>query len=70
MSQSDFDRKCGELCEACRAGVVVRRRSDTGEFVHDTAVEIPGTLGKRMGHFFCTASDFRKENARLISGQS
>ena len=69
MSQSDFDRQCGELCKACRDGVAVRFRDDTKEFVHDTSVEIPGTLGKRMGHMFCTASDFRKEKARLVDGQ-
>lgn len=68
MSQSDFDAKCGELCETCRKGVAVRFRDDTKEFVHDSAVPIPGTLGFRMGHFYCTASDFRKENARLVGG--
>jgi len=57
----DFDTQCKALCKFCHDDAPLRQRADTGEFVHDMSVEIPGTLGKRMGHVLCQANTFRLE---------
>lgn len=60
MTPAEFTQRCKDLCPHCAAGAAVRQRLDTFEFVHDTAVDIPGVIGKRMGHAYCTATEFRK----------
>lgn len=66
MTRAEFDQKCAELCPHCKDGIALRYRGDTREFVHDGAIQIPGTLGRRQSHAFCLASDFRKENEGKI----
>ena len=70
MTPENFEQFCKDICGYCAAGAPVRQRTDTkdatgkGEWVHDTSVEIPGTLGKRMGHAFCLASNFRNKHGQ------
>jgi len=68
MTVDEFDVKCKELCQYCRDGMAMRQRTDSLEFVHEGAVAIPGTLGKRMSHTICLASNFRNEWKDKISG--
>jgi hypothetical protein len=68
MTAVEFDEKCKDLCSFCKDGSVPRQRDDTKEFVHDTAIPIPGTLGKRQGHAICLASDFRNQNKDHLVG--
>jgi len=68
MTADEFDAKCKELCQYCHDGMAMRQRTDTSEFVHEGAVAIPGTLGKRMSHTVCLASDFRNTHKDHIVG--
>ncbi len=68
MTADEFDAKCKDLCQYCRDGMAMRQREDTKEWVHEGAVAIPGTLGKRMSHTVCLASDFRNEWKDKLSG--
>jgi len=68
MTTDEFDEKCKELCQYCHDGMAMRQRTDSLEFVHEGAVAIPGTLGKRMSHTICLASNFRNEWKDKISG--
>ncbi len=68
MTADEFEVKCKELCQYCHDGMAIRQRDDTKEFVHEGAVAIPGTLGKRMSHTLCMASNFRNENKDHIVG--
>lgn len=61
MTRAEFEEKCQNLCPHCRDGIPVRQREDTKEMVHDGAIQIPGTLGRRHSHAFCLASDFRNK---------
>lgn len=61
MTPDNFEDFCRDICPHCKDDAAVRQREDTKEWVHDTSVEIPGTLGKRMGHAFCLASNFRNK---------
>jgi hypothetical protein len=60
VTRDEFNQKCKELCPHCEA-IAVRLRIDTNEHVHDGAIAIPGTLGKRWSHTFCQANAFRHE---------
>lgn len=68
MTPENFEQFCKDICPHCAAGSSVRQRDDTGEIVHDTSIAIPGTLGKRQGHAFCLASNFRKKWKDRIGG--
>ncbi len=68
MTADEFDAKCKELCQYCHDSMAIRQREDTKEWVHEGAVAIPGTLGKRMSHTVCLASDFRNEHKDHIVG--
>src|SRR5229473_7615137 len=68
MTADEFDAKCKELCQYCRDGMAMRQREDTREYVHEGVVAIPGTLGKRMSHTVCLASDFRNDNKDHVVG--
>lgn len=58
MTRQDFDDKCAELCKTCAAGIAVRYRSDTREYVHDVTARVgPGT---QFSHSLCQANAFRK----------
>lgn len=67
MSTEEFEQKCKELCPNCAAGVTVRQREDTKEWIHDWA--FGGTDPKTgrltgIGHGICGAHDFRTANGR------
>ncbi len=68
MTADEFEAKCKEACQYCHDGMAIRQREDTKEWVHEGAVAIPGTLGKRMSHTVCLASDFRNEHKDHIVG--
>ena len=61
MQRDEFEKKCKEICPHCADGIALRFREDTGEHVHDGAIAIPGTLGRRHSHAICAADKFRKE---------
>jgi hypothetical protein len=68
MTREEFETECRSICIHCREGIALRRRDDTGEFVHDGTIQIPGTLGRRHSHTICLAHDFRNANKDSISG--
>lgn len=68
MTREQFESECQKLCLHCKDGICLRYRSDTNEWVHDGAIQIPGTLGRRHSHAFCLASDFRKANKDKVVG--
>lgn len=61
MTREQFETECRSICIHCREGIALRQRTDTGEFVHDGAIAIPGTLGRRQSHAICMANDYRNE---------
>jgi len=68
MTVDDVEAYCKQVCQYCHDGMAIRQREDTKEWVHEGAVAIPGTLGKRMSHTVCLASDFRNEHKDHIVG--
>jgi hypothetical protein len=68
MTRAEFDQQCRDLCPHCKDGIALRYRSDTNEHVHDGALQIPGTLGRRQSHAICHAHEFRTANKDSISG--
>ncbi len=68
MTADEFDEKCKESCQYCHDGMAIRQREDTKEWIHEGAVAIPGTLGKRMSHTVCLASNFRNDHKDHIVG--
>jgi len=57
----DFEQQCRDKCQFCKDGVRLRYRDDSGEWIHEGAIQIPGTLGRRHSHVLCLANGFRKE---------
>jgi hypothetical protein len=68
MTAVEFDEKCKALCQHCHDSMAIRQRDDTKEWIHEGAIAIPGTLGKRMSHTVCLASDFRNEHKDHLVG--
>lgn len=68
MTPATFESECQKLCPYCKDGIPLRLRTDTNEWVHDGAIAIPGTLGRRHSHAFCLANNFRKENKDKVVG--
>lgn len=68
MTREEFETECRSICIHCREGITLRFRFDSNEWVHDGAIQIPGTLGRQQSHAFCLAHDFRNANKDLISG--
>ena len=68
MTKEEFKQACGSICTHCKYGIAVRQREDTKEWVHDGAIAIAGTLGRRHSHSICLANDYRNENKGNISG--
>lgn len=61
MTREEFETECRSRCIHCREGIALRFRFDSSEWVHDGAIQIPGTLGRRQSHAICHAHDFRNE---------
>lgn len=53
---SSLDQQAALLCPHCRAGSLVRRRDDTGEYVHDR-ISVAG--GGSWSHTICWADGLR-----------
>lgn len=65
MTSEEFESFCRDICPQCKAGVVVRQREDTREFVHDIVSE-RGPM-KSWSHVFCLASHFRIKHKDSLS---
>jgi hypothetical protein len=68
VTRAEFDQQCRDLCLHCKDGIALRQRTDTLEWTHDGAIQIPGTLGRRHSHTICLAHGFRNDNKGKISG--
>ena len=69
VTPENFAQFCKDICPQCAADAPLRQRADTSEWVHDTAVDLPGTIGKRIGHSLCLASNFRNKYKGVVNGQ-
>lgn len=68
QSSTELEQACREICPYCREakrwvdskkkGHVLRKREDTGEFVHDF-IE-----GERVQHSYCHATKLRNASGR------
>lgn len=56
LTDADLDEIYRLTCPHCAAGIAVRQRTDTHEFVHDRHSS-NGNI--RSGHTFCLASGLR-----------
>ena len=64
MTPENFEQFCKDICPHCAEGAPLRQRDDTREWVHDTTITLPAGIGKRMGHAFCLASNFRNKHGQ------
>lgn len=55
MTREEFDQSVKEICPNCAAGIPVRFREDSKEWVHDRAVG----RGALFAHSLCVAHYFR-----------
>ena len=62
MTAAEFKQTCEDVCPNCRAGVALRQRADTNEFVHDIY------RGGAVTHSFCWASNFRNKYKDQLVG--
>lgn len=58
LTKDDVEELAKMTCPHCRAGIVVRQRQDTKEYVHDS---VAWEHGVRDGHSICWANGLRKE---------
>lgn len=59
MTSDAFEQTCRDICPHCNAGVAVRQRPDTSEWVHDSVF---GPKGVTTGHSICLATHWRNKN--------
>jgi hypothetical protein len=62
MTREEFDETCRDVCPHCKAGVKLRQRDDTKEFVHDLF------RGTALSHGICLATHFRNKWEGQLSG--
>lgn len=55
---SDLETQARKLCPHCFAGIAVRQRIDSREFVHDS---FAGPRGVQKGHTICQANGLRQD---------
>ncbi len=60
FTKQEIDELCAATCPHCKAGIAVRQREDTGEFVHDAVFT---SLGVVNGHSICWGSGIRQKFA-------
>ena len=67
MTKDEFEAGAKALCANCAAGIVVRLRVDTNEWVHDQSVNSRASFA----HSLCQANAFRKANIAevIVNGQ-
>ena len=53
LTPDEFEEVCGLVCPHCRAGQPIRKRDDTGEYVHDAI------LNTSHAHALCWANGLR-----------
>lgn len=56
MTPTEFEQTIKDICPHCKAGVAVRQREDTLEFVHDLF------RGTAVSHGICLATHFRNKH--------
>jgi hypothetical protein len=62
LTDDEVDHLIKITCPHCLAGVVVRKRDSTGEWVHDFAQPLgTGREGTRNSHTLCLATGIRNE---------
>ena len=57
LSDEDFDKLATENCPYCKRGNVVRYRTDSDEYVHDSIT------GASFSHSICLSNGMRKARA-------
>jgi hypothetical protein len=55
MTDEEFEIECARMCPSCAGGSPVRKRADTGEWVHDARAG-----SKAFAHHLCGAHELRK----------
>lgn len=55
MTREEFIEITEAICPRCKAGALIRKRTDTGEWVHDGR----GPNPNQQTHAYCWASGFR-----------
>jgi hypothetical protein len=58
----DIEEQAKAQCPSCKAGITVRQRPDTKEWVHDYTYDV-GMAGRGHAHFICSAHDLRIKNS-------
>lgn len=61
MTQEEFEAACKDICLYCKAGVAVRQREDTREWVHDIF------RGNAVSHSICMATHYRNKYKDSLS---
>lgn len=56
LTDTDIDELAQATCPHCNAGIAVRLRADSGEFVHD---QVKTSQGVVKGHTICWANGLR-----------
>lgn len=71
MTSDEFAQMCRDICPHCNAGIAVRQRPDTSEFVHDfVSGPVDPKIGRPtgMGHSICMATHWRNKNQDQVVG--
>ena len=64
-TDAEFEQHCATVCVHCGANIAVRKRADTGEWVHDEVI----MLGRKIkGHTLCMAHALRSEREKMANG--
>lgn len=58
LTNEQIEQLARSTCPHCKAGIAVRLRTDTGEWVHDS---VKTSVGVVNGHSICWASGLRAE---------
>lgn len=64
FSDSEIEELSAATCPHCAAGIAVRRRADTGEWVHDQVATSQGVV---KGHSICWGNGIRTKYASAAS---
>ena len=65
MTRDEYFQKIRDLCPTCNAGVPVRYRPETREWVHDRVAKHGSAT--QFHHSLCQANDFRKANPEIAN---
>lgn len=56
FTEEELEDLCRKTCPHCGAGIAVRKRADTNEWVHDSVMTSRGVMN---GHSICWGSGLR-----------